>query len=474
MLSFRVTSILVLYSMCTFGQPYPATKIYPGLSAYIFADGYPNEQGYQFVARTHLYVSDTFVPPGLLVQLDHHGYLMHIDTLRNYRYNYAYKLDSVFLFSAYHYNKYPDTIATWVFEICDLHGKVLYSSSHDMVSCFPGWAGVAELNDSIYIAAQYLDCFSSVHESVYHYINKHNLEVITSIKSGGFLGNLLKIDDQPRFLNWLVQDIWIMDTTFRAENKIFTDTLTPFQGGTILPREDKPGWFGFGGCSSPSNYYEVCMIALDDQLKLDKVDVITHPPSNHWYVPGTNQTLCKQGDAYFVTGQWNVPDALGWWNNKTPTQVFIARYDLNLDRVWTKIVGGDRRYWPTEIHPTQQGGFMVAGGLVDVLDNLKIVPFTMYFDSDGEVVGTPEPAPGRYAFTIYGNPGREALRIMAEKGERKVLLQVVNAMGQPRLHRHLVEGMNEFDTAWWPSGTYLMSIMDEQGQVLWSQPWVRE
>jgi hypothetical protein len=216
------------------------------------------------------------------------------------------------------------------------------------------------------------------------------------------------------------------------------------------------------------------MIAFDDQLKVDKVDVIYHPESPNWYVPAEYQSICKQGDGYYVTGQWNVQQVIGWWFNYIPSEVFISKYDLNLNRVWTKIVGGDRRYWPTEIHPTIDGGFMIAGALVDLLDNNKKVPFTMYFDADGEVVGTRESTPGHYAFTIYGNPGREALRIMSQFDSGQATLLVVDAMGRPVLQRQLVDGMNEYETAFWPSGTYLMSITDHHGRVLWSQPWIRQ
>jgi hypothetical protein len=474
MLTLRVIVVFQLFVSLAFGQGYPATKVYSDLREYVFENGYPNDLGFQFVAATHVYVSDTFVPPGLLVQVDEFGEVLGIDTLRNYKYRHTYKVDSLLLMSAYHFNKYPDTLATWVFELCDLQGNVLYWDDHDMLSCSPGWSGVAELNDSIYVLVQFRECFNSVHESVYYYINKNILAVSKEIKPGGFNGNILRIDDQPRYLAWLSVDIWLMDSTFRTNNKIKFDTITPSQGGTMLPREDKPGWFGFGGCHTPTNFHGLCMIAFDDKLNVDKLDVIYHPPSGNWYIPASYQSMCRQANGYYVSGQWNVTGQANWWFEKSPSEVVIAKYDENLDRVWTKIVGGDRRYWPTGIYPTLQGGIMVAGGLIDVLDDYKKVPFTMYFDADGEVVGTRESTPGHYAFTIYGNPGREALRIMSQFDSGQATLLVVDAMGRPVLQRQLVDGMNEYETAFWPSGTYLMSITDHHGRVLWSQPWIRQ
>lgn len=459
----------------TFGQPYPATKVYPSLDPYTIVNAFPIDLGFQFVAATRLFVSDTFVPPGLLVQLDTHGDIINIDTLRNIRYQHVFKIDTLLLLSAYHHNKYPDTITTIIFELCDLRGKPIKSYEYDVVTCFPGEAGVAEVNDSIYIVSQAPDCFSGENESVQYYVNIKSLNVTIKYHQKGVIrGDILKIDNQPRYLEWLASDLWLMDTTFMVNNKLTTDTVKASQNGTLRFREDQQGYFGFGGCFTPSGVYELCMIALDDQLKLEKVDVIYHPPSGHWYVPTPSKTLCKQGDAYYVTGQWNVPDQLFWWDNTTPLNVFIAKYNLSLDRVWTKIVGGDRRYWPVDILPTVEGGFMIAGGLIDNLDNYKKVPFTMFFDADGEIVGTHEPARRYYDFTIYGNPGREALRIMARFEGMEIFLQVVNAMGQPMLRHRMTDGMNELDTSVWSSGTYLMSITDKAGQVLWSQPWVRE
>ena len=475
MQSIKLILFLSLCSVVTFGQPYPATKVYPSLSQYTIVNGFANEQGFQFIAATRIYVSDTFVPPGLLLQLNPNGDIIHIDTLRNYRYHNVFKVDTILLLSSYHFNKYPDTISTVIFELCDLHGNPIRSYEYDVKTCFSGNAGVAQVNDSIYIVCQSPECFSGESEAVHYYVNINTLDIqVKYHQKGGFIGNILKIDNEPRYLEWLVSDIWLMDTTFEVKNKILTDTVKASQNGTLRIREDKPGWFGFGGCFTPSGVYELCMIALDEQLKLEKVDVIYHPPSGNWYIPTSYNTLCKQGNSFYVTGQWNVPDPGGWWNNKTPTHVFIAKYDLNLDRVWTKIVGGDRRYWPMEIHPTKDDGFMIAGGLIDNLDNFKKVPFTMFFDADGEIVGTHEPAPRYYDFTIYGNPGREALRIMARFEGMEIFLQVVNAMGQPMLRHRMTEGMNELDTSAWPSGTYLMSITDKAGQALWSQPWIRE
>lgn len=49
---------------------------------------------------------------------------------------------------------------------------------------------------------------------------------------------------------------------------------------------------------------------------------------------------------------------------------------------------------------------MVAGRLIDNLDNCKQVLFTVFFDADGEVVGPQEPTPGYFDVAIYENPGR--------------------------------------------------------------------
>jgi hypothetical protein len=46
-------------------------------------------------------------------------------------------------------------------------------------------------------------------------------------------------------------------------------------------------------------------------------------------------------------------------------------------------------------------------------------------------------------------------------------------MGRPVLQRNLTEGMNEYETTFWPSGTYLMTITDQQGRILWNQPWIK-
>jgi hypothetical protein len=185
--------------------------------------------------------------------------------------------------------------------------------------------------------------------------------------------------------------------------------------------------------------------------------------------------MCKSGDAYYalVCGMPGSISIFGMVHH--PTEMVIAKYDLQLNRVWTKIVGGDRRYMPVEVHPTVTGGFMIAGGLRDNLNGNQHAPFTMFFDADGELVGQEAFSGGRYEFTIYGNPGRDALRIKGQWSERQARLTVVDVLGRTILTDQLnPEEMHTYDTSWWPSGTYFLTITDESGRAMWSQPWIRE
>ncbi|MBP6185256.1 MAG: T9SS type A sorting domain-containing protein [Saprospiraceae bacterium] len=477
MISFRFTLILMLWTTLSLAQSVPATHVYSTFTQnFAFFSGVTNEGGYQFLAGTLVSHGGPVIAPGLLVQLNHEGEIIYIDTLREYSYDLLHRVDSFIFLSGFHYNKFPDTASTYIFEICDLHGKVIQSFSHDFIINIPFGAGMAQINDSIYIFSQACQLSNSEPSVVFYKVNTHSLNVIkTPAFKGGILARIPRIDDKPTFLEWSYA-LWIKDTTFVHTSKIITDTTQASQLGTILPREDKPGWFGFGGCTTPSNFYGICMIALNDKLELDKVDLLFHPPSgDNWYIGATFQSICKSEDAYYAAGLWNDSDpALFFWDRTLPTQIVVSKYDLELNRLWIKIVGGDRRYLPFDVHPRAQGGFMIAGGLKDNLDGNKHKPFSMFFDADGELVGQEEQETGRYEFTIYGNPGHEALRIMGRWPGRQVRLTVVNAMGSPMLSSFLTEGMNQFDTAWWPSGTYLLSITDESGRVLWSQPWIRQ
>ena len=458
-------------------QSFPNIHLYDDFSHnYTFFSGIPNEQGYQFLTATHIYYDSPYVPPGLLVQLDHNGNILYIDTLRENSYQLAHRVDSLIFLSSYNYNKFPDTASTYVFEICDLHGKVIQSYEHDFIINNPYGSGMTQKNDSVYIFSQGCEFTNEDPGVVFYEVNIRSLDVTKTLAfKGGILKRIPRIDDKPTFLEW-TGALWIKDTTFVHTTKIFTDTTKASQLGTILAREDKPGWFGFGGCITPSNFYGICLIALDDKLQLDKVDLLYHPPSGgNLYYAANFQSLCKSGDSYYASGLWNAKhESSDFWNGTKPTEIIIAKYDLQLNRVWTKIIGGNWRYAPMEVHPTSQGGFMIAGGQKDTTATYYFAPFTMFFDADGELVGQEDPQAGHYEFTIYGNPGHEALRIMGRWPGREVNLRVVDAMGRVMLSSSLTEGMNQFDTAWWPSGTYLLSITDERGQVLWSQPWIRQ
>jgi hypothetical protein len=477
MLRYRLILIFVVLNCAAWAQSPPELRIYSELQPYTrLLFGEPNDQGYQFIAGTRVLVTDSMILPGLLVQIDHEGELLWIDTLREFAYAFAHRIDSLLFLSSYHYYKYPDTLSTVILEICDLRGNVIKTLSHDFVDNFPFGAGVVPFNDSIYIFSQVCILTTTYPGVIFYEINIHTLDVQKRLAyKGAIIGNPVKIDDQPTYLEYSYS-LWIKDTSFVHNNMVELDTTKASQLGTILPREDKPGWFAFGGCSTPSNFYGICMIALDENLKLDKVDLLYHPPTGNFYSGAPGQSICKSGNAYYATGMWNEVTCGPYFFNCTyPTEIVIAKYDIQLNRVWTKIVGGERRYWPSQIHPAMEGGFMVSGVLLDNLDNNQIAPFAMIFDADGDIVGVEEPVqPGRYEFTIYGNPGREALRIMARHGDMQVRLQVVDVQGRPILSASLTEGLNHFDTAWWPSGTYFIVITDAHGRALWRQPWMRE
>jgi hypothetical protein len=478
-MSFRLVTI-VMFLVVNFqakAQQFIGTRVYSELKPYTWMFyGEPNELGFQFVARNQVYIGDSPILPGLLVQLDHKGNLLYTDTLRASAYHFAFRIDSILFFGSDHYEKISEGLYTFVFEVCDLRGNVIQSFEQDFYQNLPRYSGVAQVNDSIYIFTQSCMFWDGGPSGVFYIYNSVSQDIrIKLVEKGGVLGRPIRVDDKPTFLEWTF-DLYVKDTNFVHTTTLNTDTTRASNWGTMLPREDKPGWFGFGGCRTPSNKEGLCMMAFDDQLNLDKVDLIYHlPEDNRSYFAATNKSICRSGDDYYVGGVWNaISISILWFNDSFPVDIVIAKYDKQLNRVWTKIVGGDRRYRPFNVQPTIDGGFLVAGGVRDNLNDHQVYPFAMFFDADGELVGTEEEIPpGRYEFTIYGNPGREALRIMSRFDGGQAQLLVVDMMGRPVLQRNLTEGLNEYETAYWPAGTYLMTITDQQGRILWNQPWIK-
>jgi hypothetical protein len=466
----------ITVALC-FSQSVSGLRIYSELSPssrFIFSE--PNELGFQFLASKNFVFFNEVIEKGLLVQVNGSGDVIKIDSLRNNDYDFAYRIDDLLLLSSYNFNKYPDTVSTFVLEICNLNGGVIKSFEHDFRINVPFGSGVAPVNDSIVILAQGCVYTNSEPGIVFYEINVRSLEVSKRLAfKGGIIGEIQRISDVPEFLEWSFA-LWRKDTSFVHNNSLSSDTVNASQLGTILPRKDGEGWFGFGGCTSPSNFYGICMIAFDADLNYDKVDLIYHPPSgNATYTAATSRSICRNNDFYYAAGIWNfVSNYSNIFIDTFTSEIVVVKYDLELNRVWSKVIGGDRRYRPQVVQPTEFGGFLVAGVLRDNLNGHIISPFAMFFDADGELVGTEEEAPpGRYEFTIYGNPGREALRIMSRFEGGQAQLLVVDMMGRPVLQRTLTEGMNEYETAFWPAGTYLMTITDQQGRILWNQPWIK-
>ena len=414
--------------------------------------------------------------PAYLVQLNQNGNLISRKTLRNYAYlNYFIK-DSTMILSGYHSKGYPDTLGLWVLEFCDLDGNVKKSVSQAFKVSAPLTSISYSINDSTEMFVQQcINLLSNRDTMVSYIINLKDYSFSKGIDTAWLPvnGPFLKINNTPEYLGWGGFGSFKTDAAQKVFKQIKQDTLEFSQTGTFYPRLDKPGYVGFGGCHTYSDFYEMCMIALDENLKFDKVDVLYHPNKAPFADnPAITNPFCQNGEVFYGVGLW------GWVSNNNfkdtlANELVMVKYDKDLNRVWTKFVGGERRYIAIGVLPSDEGGFMIYGWIRDNLDNYKFVPFTLFIDADGNITDTKTPNANKYDFTIYGNPGKNQLRINASCPDHNINIQVFDIQGRQVFRGKMQQGMNTYDASNWANGTYVVNATDKRGKLLWATKWVK-
>ena len=476
MKSIYVIFICLFISISAYAQNKNGLTIYSNQNNKTFS--YFKNKGDHYLGiekQNKINLDDTLLP-AYLIELNSIGEIVLRKKLRNISYlNYFIK-DSTMILSGYHSKGYPDTLFSWVLEFCDLGGNVKKSVSQ----AFKVSAPLTSINYSIkdsteMFVQQSLNLVSNKDTMIFYKVNLKDYSITKKYNFTGVAvnGPFLKINNIPEYLAWGAFGLYKTDTTLTAQNVIKNDTLSFAQTGALFQRLDKPGYVGFGGCHTFSDFYEMCMVAMDENLKIDKVDVLYHPNKPPFEDnPAITNPFCQSGESFYGVGLWDYVGFKGV-NDTSANKLIMVKYDKDLNRVWTKFVGGERRYFAIGVLPRDEGGFMIYGWIRDNLDNYKFVPFTLFIDADGNITDTKIPNANNYDFTIYGNPGKNQLHINASYPEHNINIQVSDIQGRQVFRGKMQQGMNTYDASNWANGAYVVNATDKSGKLLWATKWVK-
>ena len=147
---------------------------------------------------------------------------------------------------------------------------------------------------------------------------------------------------------------------------------------------------------------------------------------------------------------------------------YLAKYDIQMNRIWYKEYGGDTGYLPVGLHLLPEGDALVYGYTVDSI-TLDRVAFLMYVNEHGELVSSKEIAV-ETPFRIHNQPGMPLLIDNAEN--IPCTIQIFSLNGQCVFEQRLTDGLNKIQGTDWPPGVYPF-VISSQNRHLHSGKWLR-
>lgn len=174
-------------------------------------------------------------------------------------------------------------------------------------------------------------------------------------------------------------------------------------------------------------------------------------------------------DSIFFTGMKRTGGGL---YPSSPSWIHVGLINNDLNPYYERYYGGDAFYWVNSILATSDGGALIAGNRYDYLtQGYERDAFFLKVNSDGLVTSsTHEPYCPYLPFSVYPNPGNGYPLI--HLALRNAFLRVYNITGQMVLSFPIKEGANQVDFSRLPNGSYILSIVDQNGEVF-SKKWIK-
>jgi len=470
-------SMVFALTLCPVWGYSQAVKIYNQIPNTIILAVQPIQKGFVAVrTQSVVYFAEKWMTSELLY-FDHDGHITDSFQLRNYRYvNMISRNDTLYL-AGYDHSAYPEISCKWFLELCDAEGNVidsyenLFYDSHAIASI------VEKIDDQTDNFHLITSSFDFTADTMITYQLDYKNKTITETIETNFLSasaQFLKIEKTNINIVWTPFGCYYFDSTpLNGFTEIKNDTLKLWNSGMFFKRHSKPGYIGFGGCNTFSSFYQNCGIILNEDLKIDQVDLLYDPitfgaPAD---IASIFTPFCTNKNYYYGSGMRNI---LGGVNSDTSSnQIIIVKYDDDLNRLWLKIMGGDRGYRPCRTLPRVGGGCALFGGVFDAKDNHIAYPLAIFIDEDGNLVNSQEQIAGDYDFTLFGNPGTTQLRLNAQFKQMDVTMNVSDMTGRVIATTQLQQGMNTLNTSDWTTGNYIITLVDNKQKILWTQQWVK-
>lgn len=291
------------------------------------------------------------------------------------------------------------------------------------------------------------------------------------ISYNGLVKNIIPYSKVANSYLLMATGLDLLDSNFQFMKHLAKDTIYGINGQIVEAIDS--GYITFSKIyepSQPGNEF-IGLCYLNPELSVQNYSTIAVLPDES-FLPAINTCLSKDSNSYFIACHKDIESSL--YTDTIKHLYYLGKFDKDLNQVWLKILGGDRKYLIAGVKADGQGGCYVHGMTRLWEYNYTTIPFLMRFNADGEITADQDPlSEPEFEFTILGNPGHDWFRYEFDAKDSGYVLKILDVQGREMAVRHLETGFGQVSVANWPAGVYIFQLFSPEGSSFQGGKWIK-
>jgi hypothetical protein len=276
--------------------------------------------------------------------------------------------------------------------------------------------------------------------------------------------------DTNKYLVYCFAGVFYLDKSIPFSEKLYPLLFSRY--GKIISGINEGTHIIFGGALDTTIWssVELSITEIDDNLEIQK-SVVFGQGNSSFEFPAWISCIDKDLSHYYVAANANI--SLSPFTDTQDRQFIIGKFDADLNETWLHLLGGDRHYLIMGVLPDNEGGCFVYGFSRLAEYNYLSIPFLMRLNADGMITSTETGPSEQYHLTLYGNPGREAMRFGFGSGEVGFQMQLLDLQGKLVGAKEVHQGIQEINMAHAPAGMYIWQLYNQAGILVNTGKWMK-
>ncbi len=315
------------------------------------------------------------------------------------------------------------------------------------------------LVDSSFVTTGYYESLNGNQELLVKYTpstNQYFAKYSDDVPS--LASDILSRKDSSGYVLYRATKLEYLDSLFNVVDKKNHPNSFSFIQGSILPKSDSTFVVFSEVVDSNSRYFLFGQI--DRSYNLMSWDTLYSAPkaglSGVWNSTAHNDALVESPDGHYY---------VGGTHHYAPTQVrpFLAKYDQNLNQVWSFKYGTPGRlYYMLGMKETSDNGCMLYG--LRNLDGQSREAYILKVNADGVLTGETI-IPMSDLVACYPNPAKDFIQFDLPNITQKVSLELIDLSGRVVLAQK-INHLEQIDISFLPKAMYGYRVMNRYGELV--------